>query len=69
MIEEVNGEYWGMRDDLSLPKIFILDPSMGRAMSVEPAKVSAVRSLICKGSPMPTLGPQQQGAGRRVSGV
>ena len=69
MIEEVNGEYWGMRDDLSLPKNFILDPSMGRAMSVEPAKVSAVRSLVCKGPTNATPQPRQQGKRGRVSGV
>ena len=58
-----------MQDDLSLPKNFILELSMGRTMSVGPAKVSAVRSFVCKGPPDVNPRPRRQGAGRRVSGV
>ena len=58
-----------MQDDLSLPKNFILELSMGRTMSVGPAKVSAVRSFVCKGPTNANPRPRQQGVRGRVSGV
>ena len=53
-----------MRDDLSLLKNFILDLSMGRTMSVGPAKVSAVRSLFARVPPMPPPAPATGSKGK-----
>ncbi len=42
-----------MRDDLSLLKNFILEFSMGRTMSVGPAKVLQCEVLFARVPPMP----------------